>query len=344
MREILQKYVNGECTTDEFKKAITVLAGFAHQGTLSDFMHRHWKDYTGEKPEGNPVRYNQVLNQIHHQINISEEKESFTRRFYLTFSRVAAVLLLPLLMALALFLFQYSDSDKMAMTKMTTPAGIQSQVELPDGSRIWLNSESEVHFPVSFKGQKERKVKLIGEGFFEIASDRKKPFIVSAGDELEVSVTGTTFNLSAYENEPDVSVTLVEGSVKIQKGADKNCSVLAEMKPGEVARFDKNSKKISISRENDLEPYTAWKEGRFVFVNEPFESVLRTMERKYHVKYNIEDPRLLKYRITATFLDETLEEFLRIITLSSPIEYEICRPVKEEDNVYLKRVVTLTRK
>jgi len=344
MKEILQKYVNGECTADEFKKAVTVLAGFTRQGTLNDFMHRHWIDYTGEKAEGNPDRFNQVLNQIHHQINISEEKESFTRRFYLTFSRVAAVLLLPLLTALALFLFQYRSSDRLAMTTMTTPAGIQSRVELPDGSRVWLNSESEVHFPVSFKGQKERKVKLIGEGFFEVASDRKKPFIVSAGDELDVMVTGTVFNVSAYENEPDVSVALVEGGVKIQKGADKNCSVLAEMKPGEVACFDKSSEKISVSRENDLEPYTAWKEGRFVFINEPFESVLRTMERKYNVKYKIEDPRLLEYRITATFLDETLEEFLRIITLSSPIEYEIHRPVKQEDNLFYRRVVTLTRK
>ena len=346
MKEILKKYVNGRCTADEFKKAVTVLAGLARQGTLHDFMYKHWDEYTGEKAEGNPQRFNHLLNRIHHEINIAtEEKTPIVWKFYRSFSKVAAVLVLPLIIALALFVYQNQGSDQVAMTKMTTPSGIQSHLELPDGSQVWLNSESELHFPSTFEGQKRREVKLIGEGYFEIATDKKRPFILSAGDELDVRVTGTNFNLSAYENELEISIALVEGGVRVQKGKEENYEVLAEMSSGEIALFDKGSQQVHVSREKDMDPYLAWKDGMFVFENEPFESVLRTMERKYNVKYEINDPRLREYRITATFLDETLEEFLNIITKTSPVEYKIRRPSKEEENkVFQKRVVTLTRK
>jgi ferric-dicitrate binding protein FerR (iron transport regulator) len=345
MKEILKKYVNGQCTADEFKKAVIVLAGLARQGTLHDFMDKHWKDYTGEKAEGNPERFNHLLNQVHHEINIFEEKTPFTRKLYLTFSKVAAVLLLPLVTVLTLFVYQNQGVDQVAMIKMSTPAGIQSHIELPDGSHVWLNSESEIHFPATFDEQENRQIKLIGEGYFEVASNKKKPFVVSAGNELVVLVSGTSFNLSAYENEPEVAVALLEGGVRLQREATDDSNVLAKMEPGDVARFNKSSQELRVAHEINMEPYVAWKEGRCVFYNEPFESVLRTMERKFNVKYKIEDSRLLEYRITATFIDETLEEFLKIITTSSPVEYEIQRPdEKGEINFLKKRVVILTKK
>jgi ferric-dicitrate binding protein FerR (iron transport regulator) len=253
--------------------------------------------------------------------------------------------MLPLLAVSILFFLQDEESEKVAMTKMTTPPGIQSQIELPDGSHVWLNSESEIYFPSTFKGQERREIELTGEGYFEVVSNSKKPFIVSVGNELNVKVTGTCFNISAYKNEPEVSVALVKGGVTIQKEKDGTGRLLAKMKPGEVAKFDKEHHEISVAGDKDLESYISWKDGKFIFVNEPFESVLRRMERKYNVKYKIEDSQLLKYRITATFLDETLEEFLRIITVSSPIKYEISRAKqKGGNNVLGKREVTLRRR
>ncbi|MGQ1889184.1 FecR family protein [Thermophagus sp. OGC60D27] len=344
MKENLQKYIAGKCTVDEFKRTVFALIGLGGEGKLHDFMRKHWKNYDADNSLGNPIRFNQVLDHIHHEINLFEVKPSFVKKLSYSFSKAAAMLVLPLLGAL-LIVLKISEQEPVVMTKMTIPSGIQSYIELPDGTHVWLNSESEIYFPSTFRGQKKREIKFVGEGYFEIAPDKNKPFIVSFGNDLDLRVTGTSFNLSAYQNDPDVLIALVEGGVKIRKSSGDELRILAEIKPGEVARFDKNLQQISVLQENDMEPYTAWKDGKFVFFNEAFESVLRTMARKYNVKYVIEDQDLLAYRITATFLDETLEEFLKIITTSSPIAYNIKRPQNEGgEHVYEKRIVTLRKK
>lgn len=347
MNENLKKFIKGECTAEEFKKAVIVLAGLMSEGKLHDFMHWHWKGYDQNKLVGNNERFKQILDQIHHNINITSEEVPLTKRLYRTFSKVAAIVLLPLLITLLLVIFSVENENYITMTKMETPGGMQSQIKLPDGTLVWLNSESEIYFPASFKGQKKREVKLIGEAYFQVATDKRKPFIVTVDDGLEVKVTGTSFNLSAYRNEPQISLALVEGSVIIRKMADdgKKCAQLVEINPGEVIHYQKESQKIKVLNEKDLDPYIAWKEGKYVFVNESFDAVLRTMERKFNVQYIIDDPDLLKYRITATFFDETLEEFLKIITASSPIAYEIKRSQKAgTTNVFEKRIVILTKK
>lgn len=343
MKEILRKYIKGECTAAEFKEAIKTLAGFSGQGDLNDFMHWHWVHFKKEGPIGDKNRFSLVLDKIHHRINVEGPKPSAVRRLYAGFARVAAILILPLMVVLGLFLPDYMEKETIAMTTMSTPSGIQSSMDLPDGTKVWLNSESEIRFPASFIGDDKRKVELTGEGYFEVAPNSEKPFIVSAGD-MAVKVTGTSFSVSAYANDPQLSVALVEGSVILMDPKNKEEKAVADLEPGEVALYEKGSKNLKISEEQNLDPYVTWKEGRLVFVNEPFSAVLRKMERKYSVVYRLEAPQLLDYRITATFLNETLEEFLKILATSSPVEYEICRPQKGPGNVYERRVVKLKMK
>ncbi|PWD98458.1 FecR family protein [Marinilabilia rubra] len=344
MKEILRKYIKGECTAAEFKEAVKALAGFSGQGELNDFMHKHWRDIQTEGFSGDKNRFSRVLDQIHHRINIEGPGPSLTRRLYAGFAKVAAILILPLMIVAGLFFSEYIGEKSIAMTTMSAPPGIQSIVDLPDGSKVWLNSESEITFPSSFQGVEKREVQLKGEGYFVVASNKTKPFIVSTETGLGVQVTGTEYNVSAYSNDPDVSVTLVEGSVQILDIKSDEQKVVSELKPGQVARLEKKSGAFNISGVENLAPYISWKEGKLVFINEPLTSVLRQMERKYNVKYQVEDEVLLDYRITGTFLNETLDEFLKLIATSSPIEYEVCRPEKGTDNIFEKRVVKLTSK
>lgn len=344
MKEILRKYIKGECTASEFKEAIKALAGFSGQGELNDFMHKHWRELQTDGFVGDHKRFSRVLDQIHHRINIERHKPSVVRRLYAGYAKVAAILILPLMIVAGLFFSEYKGEDSIAMTTMSAPAGIQSVVDLPDGSKVWLNSESEIQFPVSFKGAGEREVHLKGEGYFVVASNTSKPFIVSTEAGLGVRVTGTEYNISAYSNDPNVSVTLVEGSVQILDTKGDEQKILSELKPGQVAKMEKKSGTLKISGEENLAPYISWKEGKLVFINEPLTSVLRQMERKYNVKYQVEDEILFNYRITGTFLNETLEEFMKLIATSSTIEYKVYRPEKGTSNIYGKRVVKLTSK
>lgn len=159
---------------------------------------------------------------------------------------------------------------------ISTPRGGQFQVVLPDGSHVWLNAASSLRFPTAFTGE-ERRVELRGEGYFEIAPDKKKPFTVIT-DNMEIEVLGTHFNVKAYKDEKDVQTTLLEGAVKINT---KNDQVLLE--PGQEALLTKNAGNIDI-RNVDPEAAVAWKNGYFQFDNEHLYSIMRKVSRWYDVE------------------------------------------------------------
>jgi len=143
---------------------------------------------------------------------------------------------------------------------------------LSDGSRVWLNAGSSVTYPIAFIGN-ERKVSITGEAYFEIAHDKAKPFIVSKG-ETSVTVLGTHFNVNAYDDEADIKVTLLEGSVKVS-----NHLQAVFIKPGEQARVSPNSP-LRVGGV-DLEQVMAWKNGWFEFDNTDLETIMRQVSRWY---------------------------------------------------------------
>jgi transmembrane sensor len=145
---------------------------------------------------------------------------------------------------------------------------------LADGSRVWLNAGSSVTYPIAFVGN-ERKVSITGEAYFEVAPDKSKPFYVSKGD-MQVQVLGTHFNVNAYEDETDIKVTLIEGSVKINKG---NSTIL--LQPGEQALIDNS---ITLSTNADIEQVLAWKNGFFSFNRADIKTVMRQLGRWYDVE------------------------------------------------------------
>ena len=155
-----------------------------------------------------------------------------------------------------------------------TPKGGQYQVTLPDGSKLWLNAMSSIKFPVSFSSQKERRVELIGEAYFEVAHNKDLPFRVVTSKQT-VEVLGTHFNINAYPDEQNTKTTLLQGSVKVSFG--NNSAIL---KPGQQAELDAD---INIS-EADTEATVAWKNGYFRFNDQKLEDIMRVMARWYDVK------------------------------------------------------------
>ena len=162
----------------------------------------------------------------------------------------------------------------MAYNTITTPKGGQYQVTLPDGSKVWLNSISSIKFPVSFSSQKERRVELTGEAYFEVAHNKALPFRVTTGKQV-VEVLGTHFNINAYRDEPHTKATLLEGSVKVTDG--NNTAIL---KPGQQAELAGN---INISEAN-VDEIVAWKNGYFRFEDKKLEDIMRVIARWYDIK------------------------------------------------------------
>ncbi len=158
--------------------------------------------------------------------------------------------------------------------KIETPVGGKYQVNLPDGSKVWLNSTSSLRFPALFIG-KTREVELSGEAFFDVAKNTEKPFKVITKDQI-VEVLGTQFNINSYSDEKDIKTTLIEGSVKI---IYKDKVVL--LNPGQ--QFQPVESKVKVV-DADTEEVIAWKNGYFLFKNEDIQSIMRKISRWYNVE------------------------------------------------------------
>jgi ferric-dicitrate binding protein FerR (iron transport regulator) len=165
---------------------------------------------------------------------------------------------------------------------ITTPRGGQFKVTLGEGSKVWLNAASSLSFPAAFEGD-ERRVKLEGEAYFEVAT-HASPFKIEVAGQGEVEVMGTRFNINAYTDEKAVKTTLLEGRVKI-RGRNTNDTQI--LQPGEQAHLN-NKGQISISKDADTEQSVAWKNGIFNFNNADLDIVLRQLSRWYDVDIVVE--------------------------------------------------------
>jgi len=168
----------------------------------------------------------------------------------------------------------HTDNLPTGNNTVETPIGGQYQVVLPDGTKVWLNSSSSLEYPIRFEAH-ERRVTLHGEGYFEVKSDKRKPFrVVSKGQIIEV--LGTKFNVNTYEDEPAIKTTLLEGSVKISLN---NTSKI--LRPGEQATVvDQNIRVHSA----DTEQATAWYKGDFAFDGVELKNIMRQISRWYNVE------------------------------------------------------------
>jgi transmembrane sensor len=172
-----------------------------------------------------------------------------------------------------------TKNDEIVYNTLSTPRGGQYQIELPDGSQVWLNAVSSLRFPTAFAG-KERRVEITGEAYFEVAKNAAMPFKVVVVTPLdngpEIEVTGTQFNIMAYNDEAAVKTTLLEGSVKINQDSKP---IL--LKPGQQARSQDET--IKIIDNIDTEEVVAWKNGYFQFTSASLQQVMRQIARWYDV-------------------------------------------------------------
>ena len=176
----------------------------------------------------------------------------------------------------------YRVSNSLASTKekfntITTPRAGQFEIILPDGTHVWLNAASSLKFPLHFE-ESERKVMLKGEGYFEVAHLKNKPFKVQSSVQT-VTVLGTHFNIKAYDGEKSISTTLFEGSVKVTNDKTAQQEML---KPGRQSDVMSDGSAIVLSNA-DLDQALSWKNGYFIFDNQDVKSIMTLISRWYDV-------------------------------------------------------------
>ena len=204
------------------------------------------------------------------------------------------------------------NSSAITYNTINTPTGGQYEILLPDGSKVWLNSRSSLHFPTAFSGN-ERKVQLTGEGYFEISKNKNMPFIVEAG-KTHVEVLGTHFNVMAYDNEAVSKTTLLEGSVKVGNGDNKKI-----LSPGQQAAVGSQIRVRTV----DIEEAIAWKEGYFQFDNEDLTTIMRQLQRWYDVDVVNEKQIPDKHFTAMISRNNTLSKVLKMLEMSGELKFEI---------------------
>ena len=261
--------------------------------------------------------------------------------FFFLLQRVAAILLIPVLIVFAFYYYndkKHTEQYATVYNTAETSLGMRSSLTLPDGTKVWLNAGSKLSYPVLFS-DKFREVKLSGEAYFEVKKDAKWPFIVSAGN-MNIIVSGTTFNCNGYPENNEIQTVLVEGHITV---ANESTTEVEELEPGELATFSKDSQQLTKTK-TDLHKYIAWKSGKLMFRDDRMDLVVEKLERWYNVKINIKEIEISDYIYTATFIDESLDQVLKMLSISAPISYTVSKRDKSNDGSFAKQTVELFKK
>ena len=211
---------------------------------------------------------------------------------------------------------------ELEFNQLIIPKGTFYHLVLSDGTKVWLNADSKIKYPVSF-GKDKREVSLHGEGYFEVAKDSTRPFIVST-EKMDVKVLGTTFDVNTYEDEGKSFVVLVEGLVEVSAGKGES-RIITPGHMAEVNMYDTQAK-IQISK-CDAEHYIAWKNGNFSFRNASLTEILKRVSRYYDVTVIREQVFEEEYYTGDVSSYVSLESLLAVIESSTSVSFKVERKI-----------------
>ena len=340
--EKLIRYYNGQTNAEETRYIHSLFAEKEDNSELKHYIMDEWNRYLATN-EGGDYQLSSLLDRIHHKIHTIEnrKKPTVVRRIYRWYSVAAAILLVPLLIAGGIWLTRETPqqpivtAEKPVTSTIHAPLGSRISFSLPDGTNGWLNSGSSLAYQIPFTGN--RQITVQGEAWFDVAHDAAHPFEISAGNST-VKVLGTKFNLNAYPEEHYVEVALEEGKVEFSL---PGVPAGIEMKPNERLVYSRDSVHISTT---DPSKYSVWVEGKLMFRGDPMPEVARRIARWYNVQVELMDKDLEKDVIRGTFEDDSLEEVLRYLSMTSPIRYRIIDRKVLNDGTFQKKKVQLYRK
>jgi transmembrane sensor len=353
-KELLIKYLNNKCTETELSEVLSWINADALNEEGKKWIIEDWNSWqeTGNMEEDET--FTAIFDKIQEKIdnNIQENSREVNKTLTLSsvtlwITRVAAVLLIPVLTFVFYTLSEKSNiSDQYAKRavdslEVIAPMGSRTVVQLSDGSVVHLNYGSRIKYPQFFSGN-TRKVVLAGEGFFKVAHNPEKPFIVKAGN-LNIKAVGTTFNVLAYPDDEVIETTLVNGKVILEQiNLNEKTKTIGTMTPGQHVEYNAQSGDIS-STEGKVEKYISWTNGKLIFEDTPILQVAERLSRMFNVDFQVKD-ELKDYNYTVTLEDESLSQILELMTIATPVVYKMLPRKKLPDGTFSKQKITLEKR
>jgi transmembrane sensor len=336
--EKIDRYFKGQADDSEKVWVESQFLNGEDNISLQHLLRDEWDTLLREYSSSG-IDLNHLLDHIHHLIrkNESFQRQKPLQKIIRIYSRAAAILLLPLLLACGL-IFGYIGNkgkvmlaDQKVSSTIFAPLGARISFNLPDGTAGMLNSGSKLTYSLPFN--QNRQVILEGEVWLEVTHNEEHPFEIVTGNS-SVKVLGTSLNISAYPAENYVEVVLQKGKVEFLDSAG---DIKTTLFPSERLTFKNGNITKGLT---DPAKYNAWTEGKLVFRGDPMDEVARRIERWYNVQVVLGDKALEKYSFRATFEDDKLNDVLRFLSMTSPIGYRITPRKPQSDGTFEKEVVT----
>jgi ferric-dicitrate binding protein FerR (iron transport regulator) len=353
-KDTIIKFLSNRCTNTELDEIIrwANTEAFSKEGTRMAFDD--WKSYREEENVEDDEKFSLLFDKIQQKINSESLKNRNieTRKpvFITWLTRAAAILLLP---ALAFLFYTLSENAEIKMEsaqlanlpvdslEIIAPIGSRTVVQLTDGSEVHLNYGSRLKYPQTFTGD-SREVLLTGEGYFDVAHNPEKPFIVKTG-KLNVKALGTAFNVLAYPECNEVQTTLVNGKVVLESvETEGKVKTIGSMTPGQHVNYNVKTGAV-LSSKGNIEKYIAWKEGKLIFDETTILEAAEKLSRMFNVSIEVDD-KIKDYTYTVTFEDEPLFQILELMTVATPVRYKALPRKKLQDDTYSKQKIVFEKR
>jgi transmembrane sensor len=340
--KVIKRYLEGVERKGDEDQIIDWFSDIRFEKDIQKKYRLLWEDLAEHK-NMEDCDESMMLGKIYYKIKKDEIRKQPRKtgmvRIFNVISKVAAVLFIPLLIYVCIDrVINYPIAAETAYLEIHSPFGTRTQFSLPDGSTGWLNGGSNLKFPSEFS-RKSREVSLIGEAYFDVVTDSKRPFVVK-GEYINVIAYGTSFNVQAYPDELETRTTLITGKIRLEQRINDKVLIVADLEPNQMCVYypDKRSGRNETVNAKDV---IAWTEGKLAFRDEDFTEVVKKINRWYNVELVIMDDALRTYSYQATFMDETLDEVLKLLHYSAPIDYIDFGRDKRPDGVFKKRRIEL---
>jgi ferric-dicitrate binding protein FerR (iron transport regulator) len=311
-KDILKRFFSGRYSRRDYMQVHEQFS--KGQGPLKNLLEQQWMNYEPEE-ETDSNEMEGLLHQVQHRIFLDENQNTLRMRPLFKLQRIAAILFFPLLFSFLLYLiFDNSKPVVDGFAEIRSPLSGKTYFVLPDGSSGFLNNGSILRYSLAFSDN--RRVNLKGEAYFDIVHTGT-PFHVLT-QKLDVKVMGTIFNVAAYEEDQSEKIILQSGKVQVSTTGGRELAVL---KPNQQLIFSSETQQVLLL-DVDASQFTAWTEEKLLFRNEGLDEVVKRLSRWYNADIEILNPQLKDFTFHATFMDEPLDEVLKLLSLTTPIIYQ----------------------
>lgn len=305
--ELFQNYLS-KTATDLEKRELNLW--IASNSELQEWLEMQLRESENVMDEAQQIR---ILENIHRKIDKQNQKKF---AFPSWLKNAAAIAIVLITTGSIFYAIRSNKSEPTYYSSVEAMRGQKSNITLPDGTKVILNSESTLKYNTDFN-QKSREIALDGEAFFEVAKNTNLPFVVEVGN-LSIKAVGTAFNVRAYSNENIVSTTLTEGKVSVKTPYET-----MDLIPNERMEFSRDEKKLEKIQLENAKLSLGWLNDQLSFENTTLAVVASNLSRIYNVEIELSSESIKQQRFTGIISNNSLQSVLRILSLTSPIRYTI---------------------